>query len=372
IPGGWRTFFHVNPDHFTGAPMRIRSAFTAGGETWEVEEGDRVVPPASGAGSLGVADPAPAQLPEGGWVMALKSFITPTRPGQGPPGLPVGLDAHSVGSATSADGPEWVREPGIRLAAASVPAAFNDGGQRVLLYYVQPPLEQSKPETVACAVSADGTYFRYETEFRIEGLSTLKAVDPSIVRDEDGRFRLYYLASDYRGDPARGPSPDAIHLALCEDGVHFREFGPVFEYPDLVDPDVFRFRDQWWMFVFTGGRTIVARSPDGFRFEYARTLPLPGWGTTAPVVLPDGRLRLYAFDQRRPAGNAVRSFVSEDGLEWVPEPGDRIQARPDEQITDPFVIPWRGGYKMYFKTSPAQPPWVPAAAPGRETIPFPR
>jgi len=103
------------------------------------------------------------------------------------------------------------------------------------------------------------------------------------------------------------------------------------------------------MFVFSAGRTIIAQSEDGFRFEYLETLPLPGWGTTAPVLLPDGRLRLYAFDQRTPVGNVVRSFVSEDGLGWVPEPGVRLQAGPDEQITDPYVIRWRGGYRMYFK-----------------------
>lgn len=359
VEGGWRTFFHVNPDPATGSPMRIRSAFTADGKTWRVEDGDRVAPPPAGAASLGVADPAPVQLPGGSWLMALKSFIMPVRPGPGQPGLPQGLEGHSVGSATSADGLNWIREEGVRLAAASVPAAINDADERVLLYYVQPPREPGRPETVACAVSTDGSIFRYETAFRIEGLSTLKAVDPSIVRDEAGRFRLYYLASDYPGDPARGPNPHAIHLALSDDGIHFREVGPVFEYPDLVDPDVFRFRDQWWMFVFAGGRTIIARSEDGFRFEYAGTLPLPGWGTTAPILLPDGRLRLYAFDQRAPAGNVVRSFVSENGLEWTPEPGERIQAGPGEQITDPFVIPWRDGYRMYFKISPAQRPAPP-------------
>jgi hypothetical protein len=356
VEGGWRTFFHVNPDPQTGARMRIRSAFTADGRTWQVEEGDRVAPPREGPAALGVADPAPIQLPDGKWLMALKSFIAPLGRGPGPGPLPVGLWGHAVGSATSEDGLNWVREEGVRIAAASVPAAIADGAERVLLYYVQPPSEPGKPETVACAVSTDGFIFRPEASFRIEGLSTLKAVDPSIVRDEEGRFRLYYLASDHPGDPAQGPNPHAIHLALSDDGIRFREVGPVFEYPDLVDPDVFQFRGRWWMFVFSAGRTIIAQSEDGFRFEYLEALPLPGWGTTAPVLLPDGRLRLYAFDQRTPVGNVVRSFVSEDGLGWVPEPGVRLQARPDEQITDPYVIRWRGGYRMYFKT--VRPPQV--------------
>jgi len=352
VPGGWRTFFHVNPDPRTGSAMRIRSAFSADGKTWQIEPGDRVLPPPAGPAALGVADPAPVQLADGSWWMAIKSFIAPAELARRPPAG--GLETHRVGSATSADGLTWLRDEGVRLSGASVPAAINDADQRVLLYYVRPPEEPGKPESVACAVSADGLDFHPEPAFQIEGLGALKAVDPSIVRDQEGRFRLYYLASNHPGDPAAGPNPHAIHLAVSDDGVRFRETASVFEYPDLVDPDVFAYREQWWMFVFAGGRTIMAESPDGYRFEYRGTLPLPGWGTTAPVLLPDGRLRLYAFDQRTPAGNVVRSFLSEDGMEWIPEEGDRLRAAPDEQITDPYVIPWRGGYKMYLKIAPAR------------------
>jgi hypothetical protein len=60
-----------------GSRMRIRSAFTADGLTWKVEDGDRVVAPADGPARLGVADPAPLQLPDGTWLMALKSFREP-------------------------------------------------------------------------------------------------------------------------------------------------------------------------------------------------------------------------------------------------------------------------------------------------------
>ena len=71
--------------------------------------------------------------------------------------------------------------------------------------------------------------------------------------------------------------------------------------------------------------------------------------TVAPVPLEDGRLRLYAFEQRRPGGNSVRSFLSANGIDWTAEPGERLVAAVGEQITDPFVIRWQGGYKMYFK-----------------------
>jgi hypothetical protein len=82
-PGGWRTYFHVNANPRTGGKMVIRSAFTADGRTWRVEDGDRVVAPESGPARLGVADPAPLRLADGTWLMALKSFIAQPRPERG-------------------------------------------------------------------------------------------------------------------------------------------------------------------------------------------------------------------------------------------------------------------------------------------------
>jgi hypothetical protein len=260
---------------------------------------------------------------------------------------------HQVHSATSADGLTWTRDEGVRLTSASVPCAINDRDQRVLLYVVRPPDDAGGVGGVTCAVSVDGTNFAVDPAFRLEGLSTLTAADPSIVRDATGTFRLYYLASNYRGDPANEPNPHRINLALSEDGIRFREAGTVFTYDDLVDPDVFEYRGQWFMYVFGRGGTVIATSADGRQFGFNRVMSPPNWGTTAPVLLADGRLRLYAFEQRVPLGNAVGSFLSNDGLTWVAEPGQRLRANANEQITDPFVIPWRGGWKMYFKTSPA-------------------
>jgi hypothetical protein len=77
IEGGWRTFFHVNARSGMGGKMVIRSAFTADGRTWKVEDGDRVRPPDTGPARLGVADPAPLQREDGTWIMVLKSFLAP-------------------------------------------------------------------------------------------------------------------------------------------------------------------------------------------------------------------------------------------------------------------------------------------------------
>jgi hypothetical protein len=187
---------------------------------------------------------------------------------------------------------------------------------------------------------------------KIENLSVRKAVDPSILKGADGKYRLYYLASDANGDPASEQGLHRINLATSDDGITFRETGTVFRYANLVDPDVFRYREKWFMYVFARGATVIATSDDGLQFTYFKNLAMTGWGTTAPILLANGKLRLYAFEQRIPAANTVRSFLSSDGINWAPEEGVRLQASEDEQITDPYVVPWQGGYKMYFKTSP--------------------
>lgn len=352
--GGRMLFFGTGPGPW---PVASRD-----GTTWE---------PASPSTRISGADPGAVKLRDGSWLLLATGAPRTGTPGAGQredgagqppaprmgpggaPSQPNGLHVHQVVSASSPDGLTWTRDEGVRVAGVSVPCAINDGDRRVLLYFVRPPDQPGQPETVACAVSTNGLRFEAAPDFRIEGLSTLKAVDPSILRDGDGKFRLYYLASDHRGDPARGANPHRIHCAVSDDGIRFRETGSVFSYDDLVDPDVFRFNGRWFMYVFAGRGTVIATSTDGRQFRHLRDMTPRDWGTTAAVPLPDGRLRLYGFEQRVPSGNAVRSFLSSNGVDWSVEPGVRLQAAAGEQITDPYVIRWRDGWKMYYKTSPA-------------------
>lgn len=261
---------------------------------------------------------------------------------------------HQIHSATSVDGLNWTRDGGIRLDHASVPCALAESN-RVLLYYVDADRGPGLPESVACAVSSNGLDF-VRQPFVIQGLPTAKAVDPSIVKDAAGLYRLYYFGSNASGDPASETNAHEIHLAVSGDGVNFTETATSFTWPGLVDPDVFTYQGNWFMYVFqlgAGGGTVIATSPNGTNFNYLQPLALSGYGTVAPVRLDDGRLRLYAFDQTRPLGNAFRSFLSTNGLDWTQEPGDRLLGGTNEQITDPFVVRWQGGWKMYFKSGPA-------------------
>ncbi len=260
---------------------------------------------------------------------------------------------HQVHSATSVDGINWTRDAGVRVDHASVPCVATTSN-RVFLYYVDGDHPTNQPESVACSVSTNGLDF-VRQPFAINGMTTLKAVDPSILRDANGVFRLYYFGSNQGGDPGSATNDHEIHLATSLDGTNFTEVGTAFAHPWLVDPDVFTYQGGWFMYVFKiGTGTIIATSADGTNFTYSQVLALPGWGTTAPVLLDDGRLRLYAFDQTQALGNSVRSFTSTNGLTWTQEAGTRLLASTNEQITDPFVVRWQGGWKMYFKSSPPQ------------------
>ncbi|MDW8265956.1 MAG: hypothetical protein RMJ52_11565, partial [Gemmataceae bacterium] len=85
----------------------------------------------------------------------------------------------------------WTRDAGVRLDHASVPCAVVHDG-KILLYYVDSNRGPGKPESAGCAISTDGLNFKKQPSV-IEGLPTYKALDPSVVIDPDGKFRLYYF-----------------------------------------------------------------------------------------------------------------------------------------------------------------------------------
>jgi hypothetical protein len=275
-------------------------------------------------------------------------IFTPQKPNNNPGGP----FQHKVLSASSTNGLNWIKEDGIRVEHASVPCAISDGN-RIILYYVDADRGPGLPESVGCSVSTDGVNFQKQP-FKIEGFTNKKAVDPSIIRDNSGKYRLYYLASNASGDPGSEASPHEIHLAISDNGINFTSYGVVFSYEGLVDPDIFFYKETWYMYVFDllKGETIIATSSDGYSFTYKQALSLKNWGTVAPILLDNGNLRLYAFEQKKQSGNSFCSFISSNGIDWLIEEGIRLQAGAGDQITDPFVIRWKDSYRMYYKINP--------------------
>ncbi len=285
---------------------------------------------------------------------------------------------HQIYSATSTDGLNWTHDNVMLLDHASVPCAIVLQDGRIRLYYVD---ASTLPEGTNCAESTDGGRSFRPLGCKIEKKSDYKALDPSIVQLKDGRFRLYFYASQLNPNTSR---PHSIVSAISSDGINFTEEGEVFSYDGLVDPDVFavdsisstNFTEEgegfsqvdpdaftvgnkWLMYVFSlkDLKTVIAGSKkrSGTNFKYLQTLGLEGWGTTAPVKLDDGSFRLYAFNQR--GNQSVGSFISKDCINWIQEPGVRLTAPPGKEITDPFVVRLPDGiWKMFFKVSQENKP----------------
>lgn len=266
---------------------------------------------------------------------------------QGPPPGNNGPFFHQIYSASSPDGLTWTEDGQMLIDHASVPAAFALPDGRIRIYYVD---ASQRPENVNCAESTDGGLTYHTLPFQIVGLSSVKAVDPSIVQLPNGRFRLYYYASS---NDVGAAGDHSVNCAISDDGVTFYEERHALTYPGLVDPDVFWNGKKWVMFVFSldDHTTVVAESKKGRVFKRVRPLSLTGWGTTAPVQLDDGRFRLYAFDQVH-GQREIGSFTSTDGFSWTQEPGIRLTAPTGKQITDPFVVHLPdGSWKMVYKLS---------------------
>lgn len=333
------------------APGNYRLYFSGRGGIWYYESTDGVTWSTTarlGLNEAGAADPSPVRFPAG-WRMYYKRIKSGMpRPG----GLPTrGPASHVIISAQATDLRQFTYEPGVRVPCASVeaPVALPDG--RVLLYYVDAaPTLWGQLETTNVAVSEDGLNFQ-ALGLTIADSPWRKALDPAPLLLPDGRIRLYFYGC--QGDPGQA-GDHVVASAISTDGVHFTYEGEALRAPGLVDPDVFVHDGVFHMLVYAQGGTLAATSTDGLRFQQAGWFT-PGWGTTRPLDLPDGRLALFAFQQfTGPQGaNSVGWFSSRDGTNWQQEAERVTWAPAGWQVTDPHVVRTAAGYRMYLKASRA-------------------
>jgi hypothetical protein len=359
VKGGWRTFFHVNASPQTGGKMVIRSAFTADGATWKIEDGDRVAATANGPANLGVANPAPLRLADGSWLMALKSFIEPprfarigdgTRPrGDLAPGQPKQLR-----QPRQNDGP-WNRDVLVwRVApdgAGEKVATFERAGVPTIARMKDGPLiaaHQHFPaddaeafDKVAVHFSADeGKTWDAAHVIAVDGLpeGMRFPFDPTLVPLPDGGVRLYFTGN------MRAPrSVPAIHSAISEDGIRYTyEPGARFavEGRPVIDCAVVLHGGTFHLYAPDNGANLGppqpgeireraregvgyhATSSDGLAFKRADDVRIEGRRRWLGNAQSDGkRITFYGTGEAMPApGERPRGGLwmatSEDGAAW--------------------------------------------------------
>lgn len=194
-----------------------------------------------------------------------------------------------------------------------------------------------------------------EAGIRIEGtrdLDVSKTQAPGVIARPEGGFRLFYTGVG----PGR-PYPECqgyILSAVSDDGLDFSIEPGIRLAPDpsvdhmslrLLAPSIVQLADgRWRMYVEARGTSqqppviTSAISDDLLQWRHepgVRLRTSGGLGGPRLTQLPDGRCRLLACaDDYGPAGRSggqrsgkhIISGLSEDGLEFVAEPGQRIRS----------------------------------------------
>ncbi len=166
----------------------------------------------------------------------------------------------------------------------------------------------------------------------LDGQFNGNAVDPDVIKLDDGRYRLFY----YKGYFVTPPPPNyivhEIYSAVSNDGVNFTVEGKVFESDNITDPTVIKLNDgTYLMACVRGSLDIFAKSLDGKNFQ-STGVTIQNGGIPELVKLDDGSIRLFYNGP----GGIISSRSTDGGLTWTKENGARLSFSGG--IADPSVI----------------------------------
>jgi hypothetical protein len=220
----------------------------------------------------------------------------------------------------------------VLLEHASVPDATYGPDGEVWVYAIN-----ANPGQHAIFISRqDGDKLTTFDCVRIDGKVNGNAVDPDIVRQDDGTYRLFY----YQGYFVDGPPPPGakhpMYNAVSTDGIHFTSPQKLLEFDSIsTDPSAIHLEGDTWLMVVTGDSTRLAKSTDN-----AKTFQLTGkeWDNGIPelAIFDDGTIRLYLASM-----DGLGIYKSDDkGESWAKEttlngfgPDPSLLHNPDGTIT---------------------------------------
>ena len=188
IPGGFRMYYGCSDDVFI---YNTCSAISADGLTWMIEAGLRLEHGPPGLlDSRHTSDPVVIEVPDG-----LRMYYH-------------AFDGNNsrIMSAVSADGLNWVKEPGVRIDTGPPGSPDQLGAShfdivegpdgRLLMYYAGGQNEVFG-DSILSAISIDGLTWTKESGIRVNldppgSFDDTRVLQPSILQLSDGEFRMYY------------------------------------------------------------------------------------------------------------------------------------------------------------------------------------
>ncbi len=191
----------------------------------------------------------------------------------------------------------WEKDSGSRVVDGSVPFVHRLQDGRVRLYYCN-------SKGILSAVSKEGIIFTKDQGVRISPGTGFESIvcDPTIVDLPDGKMRMYYKGANSQA-AGPGQSIHKIYSAISSDGLTFQK--------------------------------------EGLRID-SETSGDKGWASVPDAItLPDGRVRIY-YVTAAEMQHGIGSAISSDGLNFVKEPGIRV-----ENLVDPALVKMGDKYLLF-------------------------
>ena len=195
----------------------------------------------------------------------------------------------------------------------------------------------------------------------IHDLNGLIPADPTPLLI-DGRIVLYFVDLGHLNQPV----PQTIYRVSSTDGVNFDKPTPAYTQTEtMVDPFVLRLPNGSFRLYVPSGQSgmISAVSTDSATFTLERGGDLSNlFGMPGLLLLPDNKIRFFGNDYPDPRG--IGSLISNDGLKFTSEGGERITKPPDYlNINNPEPIRLKDGsflmlYQTQDKKHEGRPEWM--------------
>lgn len=231
-----------------------------------------------------------------------------------PIGDPNGPYYHSVYTATSSDGIQFIASGNKIAEHASVPDVIKlPSGQ--LVFYAVDGGGRSKSGVLMGVSDDNGKTWKTGSAQFTSSQDGQAGADPEAIMSDNGQLRLYYVVFPNKPTPGQPPGTDTVnkvYSALSSDGINFsQEPGVRFEYAQITDPDVIKIGSTWFMYTAQGQTQLYATSTDaGGSFSYKGVIRTTG-AVSKTVSLSDGNYRQFYCGK-----GGIVSETSSDGISW--------------------------------------------------------